>query len=129
MSYDDYQSEWIRGLYDMAEFFENHSHLIPRHSEVTVDLFAMGDDPVASIRTMIKGTGRWDKSVETVAWFELRRWFGPHHIAINASRDAVCERVQVGTRTVEKPDPDAPHVTVDEPIYEYHCPDSILAVS
>jgi len=45
-------------------------------------------------------------------------------------RDGVCERVQVGTKTVEKPDPDAivnaPMVTVQEPVYEWLCPDPII---
>ena len=43
--------------------------------------------------------------------------------------DGVCERVQVGTKTVEQYDSDAllalPKVTVEEPIFEYRCPDPI----
>lgn len=39
----------------------------------------------------------------------------------------VCERVQVGTRTVSKPDPAAPLIDVEEPVYEVRCPDSVLA--
>ena len=39
----------------------------------------------------------------------------------------VCERVQVGTRTVMKPDPtiDVPMVEVEEPIFEVRCIDPI----
>lgn len=39
----------------------------------------------------------------------------------------VCERVQVGTRTVMKPDPtvEVPMVQVEEPIYEVRCLDPI----
>ena len=45
---------------------------------------------------------------------------------------AVCKRVQVGTRVVEKPDPDyepeeVPTIQVEEPVYEYRCPDPIVA--
>lgn len=47
-------------------------------------------------------------------------------------RDGVCERVQVGTKTVVKYDEDAllsvPKVTVEEPVYEYRCPDPIDAI-
>lgn len=37
-------------------------------------------------------------------------------------RSQVCKRVKVGTRMVEKPDPNAPKVTVEEDVYEYTCP-------
>ena len=44
--------------------------------------------------------------------------------------EALCERVQTGTKTVEKIDPEylegAPKITVEEPIYEYHCSDDIM---
>ncbi|MCC2033099.1 hypothetical protein [Microbacterium allomyrinae] len=46
-------------------------------------------------------------------------------------RSGVCERVQVGTKRVERFDPaviaSIPKVTVDEPVYEYMCPDPIVA--
>jgi hypothetical protein len=35
--------------------------------------------------------------------------------------EGLCEKVQVGTRTVMRPAPDAPLVEVEEPIYEYKC--------
>lgn len=41
----------------------------------------------------------------------------------------VCERVQVGTKKVEKYDPEAlsaiPKIVVEEPVFEYRCPDPI----
>lgn len=40
-------------------------------------------------------------------------------------REGVCERVQVGTKTVEKPAPGAPTVAVEEPVFEYRCPDPL----
>lgn len=33
----------------------------------------------------------------------------------------VCERVQVGTEVVEVPDPDAPKIIQERPVYEYRC--------
>jgi hypothetical protein len=42
-----------------------------------------------------------------------------------------CERVQVGTKRVERFDPKAlaaiPKITVDEPVYEYVCADPIVS--
>ena len=44
-------------------------------------------------------------------------------------REGVCERVRVGTKTVEKYDSDAllsiPKVTVEEPVFEWMCPDPL----
>lgn len=44
--------------------------------------------------------------------------------------EALCERVEVGEKTVEKIDPDylaeAPKVTVTEKVYEWRCSDDIL---
>lgn len=39
-----------------------------------------------------------------------------------------CNKVQVGTKQVEKPDPEAPTVTVEEPVYEWQCPDVLNGV-
>lgn len=41
--------------------------------------------------------------------------------------EGVCERVQVGTRTVLKPDPDAPLVEVVEPVFEVRCVDPLVS--
>lgn len=45
--------------------------------------------------------------------------------------DSVCTRVQTGTRTVTKPDPAAPLIEVEEPVYEWRCADPLadMAVS
>lgn len=46
-------------------------------------------------------------------------------------REGVCEKVQVGTKKVERVDPEVydslPRVEVEEPVYEYRCPDPITA--
>lgn len=46
--------------------------------------------------------------------------------AIYSARENVCRRTQLGTTTQEVPDPDAPKVTVEVPVYEWQC-DPILA--
>lgn len=59
------------------------------------------------------------------------RTFGSIELRVLCSRDQVCERIVVGTRPVEVPDPEivaaAPLVTIDEEIVEWRCPESFLA--
>lgn len=42
-------------------------------------------------------------------------------VEVFASREQVCERVLVGTETAEVPDPDAPTITVERPVFEWRC--------
>lgn len=54
-----------------------------------------------------------------------------HSVKVNIMiGEALCERVQTGTKTVERVDPDylalAPKITVEEPVYEIRCSDDIL---
>jgi hypothetical protein len=75
------------------------------------------------------GGGKWMKTYTDWDYTEARTVSPNLTITLNSSRGAVCERVQVGTRQVVKPDPDAlkelqksvKQVTVDEPIYEWDC--------
>lgn len=51
---------------------------------------------------------------------------GLHHIRWHLTMGAgVCERVQVGTRTVMRPDPSVPLIEVEEPIFETRCVDPL----
>lgn len=58
-------------------------------------------------------------------YFRLQRRFGSVLLEVWTTRDAVCERVQVGTETIETPDPEAlaavPTVTEERPVYEWRC--------
>ena len=47
-------------------------------------------------------------------------------IDVFASHERVCERVSVGTETVEITDPDAPKVSVTREVFEWKCPDSLM---
>lgn len=51
----------------------------------------------------------------------VARDFGAVTLDIWTMRDVVCERVVVGTETVEIPDPDAPTVTVEQERTEWRC--------
>lgn len=51
----------------------------------------------------------------------VTRRFGTVFVEAYAQRETVCERIEVGTETVEVPDPDAPKVTIERPVYEWRC--------
>ena len=117
--------EYAKSLREMAEFLDERveGELYGGHE---VNLWV--DNAEEMLATARKIGGRWEK--QTLGkWYVLRRSFGPHHIDINGPHEAICERVQVGTETVEVPDPDAPKVTVEQPVYEWRCPESLNEVA
>lgn len=86
--------------------------------------WAYSPDDLAGWITQLKATGlvtdvekRYDDNNLTVTV----RFYNGHQVHLYAARETVCERVQVGTRTVSKPDPNAPTVDVEEPIYDWKC--------
>jgi hypothetical protein len=54
-------------------------------------------------------------------WFNIQRRFGPITVELYTQRETVCTKKVVGTRTVEKPDPNAPKVRVEEDVVEWEC--------
>jgi hypothetical protein len=110
----------------LADLLDEHPQLAPPLQTVTLNHYgSVLDGGDAEMAALARGTGRWEK-VELADWLILRREVGPDvMIDLNFRREAVCERVQVGTRPVEKPDPEAlaavPTVTVEEPVYEWTC--------
>ena len=81
--------------------------------------------------------GRWDKETDG-SYFRLNRTFhkGEHSsitLGLALPHHHVCEQVRTGTRTIEVPDPELvaeiPTIKVEEPIWEWKCPDSLLAVT
>ena len=118
--------EYTKGLRELAGFIDEH---IPAHEldyGIQINLFA---DTAESLLKKARSLGGAWKKEDKGQWFTLRRDFGPHHVDINIYRDEVCERVQVGTETIEVPDPAAPKVTVEQPIYEWRCPESLNQVA
>lgn len=119
------QVAWAEGLHQVADFFAEHPELCPPYGE-TFNIFAHDREHLAE---KARSFGTCDK-VEQDYWYVLRKVFGPHKVDLTIERECVCTKVQVGTRTVTKPDPEAiaavPTIEVEEPIYEWECPDSIL---
>lgn len=116
---NDTQRDWITGLRDMADWFEQHPDRIPPYLPVTVNLFADDrDDLIAYAREF----GKADKSVVN-DWFALRKRFGPHAIDANLPREEICRKVVTGTRQV----PAQMIEAREEEIVEWVCEDALLA--
>lgn len=90
--------------------------------------FGVADRESMGVRAREIG-GRWEKDAGTEL-FKLRQEVIPGvDYVMTAARDQVCERVVTGTREVERPDPDAPLVTVTEEIVEWRCGSLLGATS
>jgi len=120
----DYMKDWCKGLRDMADFAESHEDLSEYPTSFTLNLFA---DDAEEMAKMARRLGTSEKHEDSL-WYFLSRSFGPHSVSLNIRREEICERVQVGTKKVMKPAPDTPQVEVEEPVYEWSCPDSVLAL-
>jgi hypothetical protein len=119
--------EYAEGLRQLADFAEAHPNLVDEDCfGLNVNVFARDR---AEMAVMVRELGSAEK-YESGAFYYLRRRFGPHNLDLCINREQVCERIQTGTRVVTRPDPkvvaDIPMVEVEEPVYEWVCPDSIL---
>lgn len=124
----DTANSFADGLRELADFVEPRPELFSVYvvAGVWLNLFADSREEFAE---KARDFGDADK-IERGDWYILRKRFGPHGVDLNIRREKVCTRVQVGTRTVSAPDPEAaaalPLVETEEPVYEWQCPDSIL---
>lgn len=126
------RAEWIKGLRDMADWFESNPDFpVPKYTGIMVDLFDynfVGETAVQRMANAARGLGRCEKCHVGDRYYVLRRHFGPHRIDVNTYSENVCSRIQVGTKTVTRPvklkNPEME--TVEEPVYEWHC-DPLLA--
>jgi hypothetical protein len=107
----DHTRAWVDGLRKLADFVEKHPTLGEELSAVSILVYACTSEEFIQLAKEL-GSG---EKVSEDSWYTLRRRFGPHRFELFTDRNEVCERVLVGTQTVLKP------------VYEWHCPDSILA--
>jgi len=120
-------TKWADGLRELADFAEQQPELFENHSfGETINLFTYTPEDMAE-KTRLLGNS---EKVASGGWYTMRRCFGPHKIDLNIARDKFCERVQSGTKIMTKPDPeilkDVPTIEVEEPVYEWICPESVL---
>lgn len=122
------QAEALRAL---ASFVEANHDLAETMRNAFNKLNAFSDDPAMLAQFIKAGKRAGAEATKEVNgnWFYASLRWGPVVLDVNAHRDAVCERVQVGTETVTKtvPDPEKlaevpeVEVTVSVPIYEWEC--------
>jgi hypothetical protein len=124
------RAEWVDGLRQLATFIEEHPDFtLPTCASVVVLVTEMPPEQArAEMARLARQLGNAEKNTYG-DWFEVARKFGPHSLDINAYRQQICERVVVGTETVEVADPNAPKVTITRDKVEWKCPPSILEVA
>lgn len=118
-------SEFTDGLRAMADWFDQHpEYQGEAYGHATVHLNA------EQLADFARAVGNAEKESNDYS-FSLRRKFD-ERVSLRSwtIRDAVCEQVQVGERTVTRhvlPEGvELVEVTETEPVYEWRCPDSIL---
>jgi hypothetical protein len=125
---------YVAGLREMADFVEARPDLVgPGGLSGAVDITLTFDEN-DRFRRLVRAMGGGDKRVSDRD-FIVERHFGPHQISVRAWREAVCQRVVVGTETVTETvvEPEAfaalPRVerSVEREIVEWVCPESILS--
>jgi hypothetical protein len=110
------RDQFIRGLRELADFYEDHPGLEAPSCTETMNVFVDTKDEIAAVARM----ATWEKCY-TDSWFSLRKQFGPVALEINTSRSTVCKRVVTGTRRIEA----TPERIVEE--YEWVCDEPLLS--
>lgn len=131
----DERQRYIDGLLMLAGILKNHPGVpLPyhgHHCEITISEFLCVADPREALAAAARAFPcDWRKGARDDTYFDLIGQLGGLKIKLTAYRDAVCERVVVGTedRPVEKVITPAVTETVTEPteIVEWRC-GSLLA--
>ena len=114
--------EYARGLRALADVVER-ADVELGISPAPINIYCFTADEMAEKVRAIGGTfvKRSDSNYLT-----LLRDVGGIGIDVFASHERVCERVVVGTETVEITDPEAPKVSVTREVFEWKCPDSLM---
>ena len=113
----DRERVFVDDLRRMADFLESRPDLIP-FSGFEASHFASDKAQAASL---IRKMGKATKEVSEI-YMTAKREFGPHTISVYVSREKVCTRVQVGTKTVTvKEAVGYTEVEKEVPVYEWEC--------
>ena len=130
----DERHAFCHGLRELAEMLEADERLpLPHVKELWAlpdpsheGIIPTKDEEAAELGRLARAIpGRVDKEFDG-GTVKLRKHFGPLVYEIYAA--GVCERVEVGTKTVTREEPvETRTVTEEVPRFEYRCPDSLLA--
>ena len=126
-------TEFVKDLRDMADWFEKYGEDLPPfifEPEINLQSYvSLKEDLVTALSALKGGTTPNNPVVkeQTNFAYELHRKFGKTvKFVVWASRDTVCERVQVGTKV----EPVTQYVETGEtkevPVYEWNCTESLL---
>ena len=118
------REEFIQGLRDLADLYENQPGLQLPH-EQTINVFC---DSAEEFTEQARALGSVQKR-DDGRYFTLRRTFGGViNFDLFTERDLVCERIVTGQRVI--PATEAKLVPAEperiEDIIEWRCPDSVL---
>ena len=116
----------IESLREMALFLEARPKLPKVSSTMRFDIWCFTKEAARAVARMVGGKLTKDGSWET--YMILKRQIGTFSLEINITRKEVCERVVVGTRTIEAtPEQILPATPErEEEIIEWRCDESIL---
>lgn len=108
---------FIDGLREMADYLETSELDLDfvYRSGLNIDVFTWNEDTFKEQSRMLGG---FREKVLEGSYANTRRRFGPHKIDVTISREQICERVQVGVKTVPAQE-EQPERT--EPEYEWRC--------
>jgi hypothetical protein len=116
---------YIDGLRQLADWLEDHP-MLPAPSSTDFYIFAYSKEKFSEYA---RGMGKAEKS-SSGGYFNITHEFpGELKLQLTATHGAVCEKVKVGTRKVVKkvyPDVQPTEEIVEEDIYEWVCPESVL---
>jgi hypothetical protein len=123
---------WVADARALCDWLEAHPEIadlgmvVSDPAEFTIGVYYV-DLPADRMARAAALLGRCDKEVTEYNHvhnaLHLVRRFGGASVRVSADRESVCERVEVGTETVEVPDPSAtvPTITVTRPVVEWRC--------
>jgi hypothetical protein len=91
-------------------------------------IFNFASDAKSLASSALSIGGRWGKGGTDDHFWLCQEVLPGVSYELCSRREAVCERVVVGTEKVTEPAPDAPMVEVVREIVEYRCPPSLLSI-
>lgn len=122
------RAAFVNGLRALADLIETSPDMYQDWRTLEYNLPVYSAEEMA--RTALKIGGTWNKKT-LHQWFSLDRELGGGvTVSVHTNRENVCERVQIGVEKRMVPDPglmeELPLVEIEEPIYAWECPDSLL---
>jgi len=133
--------QFAKNLREIAALFEAHPELPAPQGTELLQCWVSDEHSKEHMAQIARIPGGWDKKMDSdeYATFRLERKMGNFIIMVKAWRKNVCERVQVST--IHEPERVIPAREAavipareaaviparDVPVYEWHCPDSLLS--